>query len=156
MRFELDILGEKQVSRDLMRFGERADDMTPALSELADDFLRIEKKQFRSQGGYASGGWAPLAPSTLLAKAQRGLDPRKLHATLALRRSLTSRGGDHVRRIYPDRMEVGTQVDYAIFHQHGTSRMPRRRPVELRGSDRRRWIKVLQRFLVYGEVGGGL
>jgi anti-sigma factor ChrR (cupin superfamily) len=39
-----------------------------------------------------------------------------------------------------------------VFHQEGTDRMPRRRPVELPEVLRRAWIKTLQRWLLTGGL----
>lgn len=163
MRLVLEVYGDVQLQRDLLRFNERLTDLTPAWESLADEFLALEKAQFDSQGGFASGGWAPDAPSTLAYKARHGLDPRVMHATLALRESLTSRGAPgSVRRITPTSMEVGTDVrspegfPYAAAHQapHAPGRK-RRRVIELRPVDRERWVKVVQRFVVTGEVATG-
>lgn len=153
MRLELDITGDKQILRDLLRWGENARDMRPAFRDLADDFLDIERKQFESQGGYGSGGWKPLKPDYLARKVAAGFDSRILHRTLRLRRSLTMSTGDSVRVITADEMRVGTRVPYAVHHQHGAPRanLPRRRPVELPNADRERWVKILQRHLVEGH-----
>lgn len=154
MNLTFEISGDVQVDRTLERWVDRADNMRPALSALADDFLRIEDRQFNSQGLFASGGWTPLKQSTVERKALLGLDPRILHATLALRNALTQRGAPHqVRRVTNDEFFAGTDLIYAGVHQNPvTSPLPRRRPVELRETDRRQWIKTLQRFLVDGTI----
>lgn len=151
----LDSFGDQQLSRRLLRFTDRVDDMRPALRVIADDFLDIQKSQFTSQGRYGSGGWRPLAPTTVASKARRGHDPHILHATLRLRKSLTSKyGPDVVRKITRNEMFVGTRVPYAKHHQHGAprARLPQRRPVELPARDRKNWMKILQRYLVEGDV----
>lgn len=143
-----------------MRFRERGMDMRPVFHVLADDFLKIEKRQFDSEGGYASGGWKPLTEAYLRRKIQQGYDHRILHRTLAMRRSLTVRGAPgQVRRITRDTLEVGTAVrsnkgfPYPAVHQRPLrSPLPRRRPVELRETDRDRWVKMMQRYLVTGLV----
>ena len=58
-----------------------------------------------------------------------------------------------VRQVSIHELFVGTDVDYAHFHQTGTTRMPRRRPVEFTRTDRERWVKSLQRYIVTGEPG---
>lgn len=155
MRLTIDIFGDVQLDRRMLRFAAKADDFSPAFEDLADDFLKIERRQFATQGG-ASGGWAPLAPSTVRFKARMGYDPRILHRTRVMRRSLTRKGAPGaVREISAEEMRVGTSVvsddgrnfPYPRAHQFGTARMPRRRVVEFTRADRRRWIKVLQRFL---------
>lgn len=152
MRLEIETFGEKQFSRELLRFDERGRDMRPAFEKIADDFLDVEEHQFSTEGGY-SGGWAGLAPSTVAYKARHNLDPRILHATLRLRRSLTEASGpDVIRDIRADEMTVGSKVGYGAFHQSGTYSMPRRRPVDLPDRTKDSWVKILQRFLVEGET----
>ena len=148
MQLTFEVLGDRQIARKLERFGERAQDMTPLFRQLVNDFYSIERDQFRSEGSSGSGGWAPLRPATV---AARGNAHPILTDTGDLRASLTrpsAKGA--VSEIGPDGFFVGTDIDYAHFHQRGTSRMPRRRPVELTGADRTAWVKALQRFLIYG------
>jgi phage gpG-like protein len=154
VRLELDVFGDKQVARELLRLGDRAADARPAWNAIIDRLLLLEREQFDSEGGRASGGWKPLAPSTVADKARRDLDPRILHATGRLRDSLTRRtGGDAVRESHPNEMRFGTDVPYARYHQQGTGRMPRRREIELTETDRHQmFVQVLQRFLVTGET----
>jgi phage gpG-like protein len=155
----ISIFGDKQFSRRLLRFEDRMDDMSPAYEEVADYLLDVERMQFLTSGAYASGLWRPLAPSTVAKKLREGLDPDILHATLRLRASLTQRDHpDHVRRITADSLFFGTSAKsrkgypYPAVHQHGSrdGRIPQRRPVALRRSNRQHIVKVLQRFLVEG------
>jgi phage gpG-like protein len=152
MRLELEVYGDVQLARELLRFRDRGMDMTPAFVKVADDFLEIGRQQFGSQGG-RSGGWAPLQPAYLARKIRDGYDPRILHRTLRLRRSLTMSTADSIRRITPEEMFVGSRVPYGVHHQHGAPRanLPRRRPIELSNADRVRWIKILQRYLIEGR-----
>lgn len=154
MRLDLDVFGDKQISRELLRFGDRADDMTGAFRELADDFEDMEAQQFNTQGVF-SGGWAPLKPSTIEAKMRKGHDPRIMHATLALRLSLTQRHAPGaIRKISRDELVLGTSVKsdkgfpYPAAHQNPQKGQTRRRVIELTPARRRDWMKVLQRHLV--------
>lgn len=158
VRITLDVFGDTQFDRTLLRIGERAEDMGPAFNDLADDFLLIEERQFQTEGGFASGGWKELAAATIERKAALDLDPRILHATLRMRESLTERTDpDHVRRIDSDEFVVGTKVKsekgypYPRAHQRGKG-VPRRRPVELRDQDRRAWVKALQSYVMTGDT----
>lgn len=151
MRLLLDVHGDHQVERTLLRAAGRTDDMSDGLSLVADHFLDSEERQFASQGGYASGGWAPLAPSTLAGKRRAGQDQRILHAEGDLRASLTRRGGDHLEEVTDSSLVFGTTDPKAKFHQFGTSTMPRRRPVELTEGDRREAVRILQRSIVEGD-----
>ena len=151
MRLDLDTFGEKQFSREILRVGDNAMDMRGAFEEIRDMILETEEKQFSSQGAAYSGGWKPLAPSTKQYKASRGLDPRILHATLRLRKSLTKKGhADHVFRSSGDEMFIGSKVPYGPYHQHGGDRLPRRRPFQFDNSVRNDILKTLQRHLVDG------
>ena len=105
-----------------------------------------------AQGAYASGGWQTLKASTIASKLRANQDLRILHATLRLRRSLTGRSPDSVREFRRGRMRWGTRVEYAGYHQTGTDRLPRRRPVELTETARRQVVRILQRYIVTGST----
>jgi phage gpG-like protein len=150
MRLRLEVFGDVQLDRKLLRFEENLGDLEPVFEALADDFLAIETSQFASEGGFASGGWDPLADSTV---RRRGSAHPILDDFGDLRASLTQDGAKgSIRNITSDELFVGTDVDYAQHHQTGTPRMPRRRPVEFREADRRRWVRKIQRYIVSGEV----
>lgn len=142
--------GEPQFARELMRFKARGMDMAPAFRKVVKYLRRVESRQFTSQGAN-SGGWTPLASSTVAYKAKHGYDPRILHRTLRLRKSLTREGApDSVVRISRDEMFYGSSVPYGVFHQRGTRHMPKRRPVELTPAHKVKIVKILQAFLVEG------
>lgn len=143
------VYGEDQINRTLARF-EAADDATPVWEALADDFLKIERRQFASEGAYGSGGWAPLSPRYAKWKAEHYPGRPILERTGDLVASLTE--GPQVRIITPGFMVLGSAVDYGEYHQTGTPRMPRRRPIEFTESTRREWVKTMQRYIVTGEV----
>jgi phage gpG-like protein len=151
MRLDLEVFGETQFSREILRVGDNAADMRPAFDDIHTYLLQKEKEQFSYQGRY-SGGWKPLAASTVRYKAARNLDPRILHATLRLRDSLTEKGHpDHVFRSSADEMFFGSKVPYGIYHQKkkkAGARMPQRRPVELSDVLRKNILKMLQSHLV--------
>lgn len=153
MKLELDAYGDVQFSRELLRVGQNARDMRPAFDSVEALMRGVSSKQFSSQGKAFSGGWAPLAPSTVARKARAGLDKRILHATLRLRRSFTDKNHkDHVYRATADEMFVGSRVPYGVYHQKGTDRMPRRRPFELDEATRKRVVRILQSHIV--DTGG--
>jgi phage gpG-like protein len=150
MMLTCEAFGEQTLSREIVRFKDRGMDMRPAFRKIHESFIGVEGYQFRTEGGL-SGGWAPLAPSTVEAKAKAGLDPRILHATHRLRDSLTTfEGEDHIYEARPDEMKVGSETPYGIFHQSTAPRtkLPRRPPVEIKETTKRRWIKYLQAYLM--------
>lgn len=154
MRIEIQAFGETELSREILTLGRRAEDPLPALNAVHEHFLKLEEEQFDTEGAAgADGSWAPLAPSTVARKAAAGLDPRILHATLELRKSLSeSSDGNHVYRPTPDGAFMGSAVPYGVFHQsrEPRHRLPRRPPVSLSEEDKVEWIKIVQRWLVSG------
>ena len=156
LRLQLEVFGDVQLDRELLRFSGRVTDLRPVWEALAADFEAIEAGQFNSQGARGSGGWQPLAESTVRQKARHPeWDQRILHRTLALRNSLTDAGAPGaVRQIAPAEMLVGSTVAYGVFHQQGKG-VPRRRPVELTAADRRRWVKAVQQYVVTGRTSAG-
>lgn len=152
MRLSLDIYGEEQLERELLRFSAYAGSPQPAFHKIAEDMRHQIEEQFASEGGRGSGGWAALKETTSLAKAAAGLDPHILQATHKLVRSLTSTGGDHVEQVTDSSLFFGSKVGYGQFHQKGTGKMPARKPVDFTELDRRGFVRTLQRYVAEGHV----
>lgn len=161
IEIEISIAGDVQVSRKLLRFGDRAMDASPAFHSIADLLEGSERRQFATGGRYASAGWRALADSTKKAKA-RSSDPtvranaeKILEATGALMESLTADvegvEGGAVRIVDPHQLIFGTQIDYAKYHQRGRG-VPQRRVLEVRARDRREMVKRLQRWITTGRI----
>jgi phage gpG-like protein len=157
MRLELNVLGDQQLNRELLRFADRAVDARPLWNHLILQLLALEEEQFKDGGKRASGGWLELADSTKERKAASS-DPTvranaevTLKATEALYHSVTDvHGDDAVRLSEPDMMIFGTTIPYARFHQLGEG-VPQRRFLELTEHDRAdMFVRGAQRFLVTG------
>lgn len=150
----IEVFGDKQTARQLLRFSERPGNMRPVFWTIADEFREIEKRQFASQGISGSRGWRRLKPATSAAKAKAGLDPRILHATLRLRKSLTQKNRDHIRAFRKDEMFVGSKVPYGVHHQFGAPKanLPRRRPVDIREAERKDIVRRIQLWILKGEL----
>lgn len=151
VELRLAFYGEHQIDRTLARFAEAASDARPAWEAMADRFAKAEARQFRSEGSYGSGGWAPLSPRYAAWKQRHYPGRRILERTGDLKRSLTDRPFG-IEVIEPGFMVLGSAVSYGAYHQAGGPNLPRRRPVELPESERREWVKILQRFIVTGKV----
>lgn len=145
------LLGDTQLDRTLEGIEDRTGDLRPAWEALRGRFLAVERHQFESQGGY-SGGWAPLSPRYAAWKSRHYPGKTILRRTDELYHSLTA--GPAIAVLEPDRMILGTDVAHAEPHQRGGRHLPRRRPVELADAERREWVKVLQSFIVTGQVTG--
>jgi phage gpG-like protein len=150
LRLSLDVAGEKIIDRTLAGIGDQAEDLRPAFEAIGDVFLAAERRQFTSEGAFGSGGWAPLSQPYATWKARHYPGKPILRRTDDLWRSLTT--GPAVRVIKPQYLALGTDVEYAKYHQKGKPPLPRRRPVELPESTRREMVKILQRWVVTGRV----
>lgn len=155
MKIEIAGFGEKQMSRRILRVSQYADNTLPIIEAIHRDFLEYEKELFNTEGKSARAGWKPLKPATIKAKAAAGLDPRILHATLTLRRSLTEESDENaVFRASNDGAFMGSSVPYGIYHQSTRPRtkLPRRPPIKLTEAVKIAWIKKVQRYLMTGEI----
>lgn len=148
---EISLAGDVQLKRKLLRIGDRAVHPQPAFEAMGEALFRMENEQFSSEGRRASGGWAELQPSTI---AARGSAHPILDSSGALRASLTQRGGDNIFEATDDYLRFGTADPKAGYHQGGTGRMARRRPLELTEADRRGMVKVLQAFILGDDQAG--
>ncbi len=150
MRVEITALGETLLNRDLLRFQANLEVPVIALQDLATMLRAITERQFDTEGAN-SGGWTPLAASTVAYKARHGLDPHILQATGRLKDALTRKfDPEHTETLSADSLRFGTTVPYGIFHQTGTSRMPKRPPLALTAADRVGMIKMVQKALLTG------
>jgi hypothetical protein len=154
MRISIMVEGEKLVNREILRVGEHAGDARPAFSAIASLIIDETAQQFATEGAHGSGGWKPLAESTLREKRRLGFGSRGiLERTLTLERSLTERGDPNmILEVSPDELAFGSRVGYGRYHQTGTTRLPQRQPFALNEEARRRIVKVLQAWIVTGEV----
>lgn len=159
---EIQVFGESAISRRMLRFSERAADVSPALEEIAKMFYESEAKQFESEGGWASGGWQPLAVETVIEKSRNNdWSDKILQRTGALMESLTSSESSHgTKTVTPDTLTIESTVPYGIYHQQPGGPtggvLPMRKPVELPQQVRRDMIKVLQAWIVGAKSIGSL
>jgi phage gpG-like protein len=150
-RFTFSFEGEVQIDRTIARVIDAVTDMRPVWEKLATRFAAVERRQFASEGGYGSGGWPALSPAYAAWKAANYPGRPILERTGTLKRSLTSRPFG-VEVLDARSFAVGSGIDYGRFHQAGAGNLPRRRPVELPESERREWVRLMQRFIVTGNV----
>jgi len=169
LRIALDIAGVNQVNRALLLSAAAVKDLRPVWDDLYDDFLQGERSLFaaegnvgsrtREMGGGAWGPWEPLNEDYAKRKQAQGYGSKILVRTGRLKGSLTERS--HADAVFQPRelgMSLGTRVPYAGYHQTGTSKMPAREPIRINEAQARRWMRLIQQFiLASGQVvrGGG-
>lgn len=155
MRILFEVAGDKQISREILRVGERAGNVTLAWPAVASLFREETQLQFDTEGQYASGGWKPLKPETLRRKRAKGQDERILRASGDLFASLTQRNDlNQIVEMRPTEFVFGSRLPYAGVHQNPkpSNPLPRRRPLEFTEPARRQTVKIVQRYIVTGEV----
>ena len=142
------IAGKDQVLRTFTRWTDALSDFSPALGDIADDFLELEKTQYASEGKTGSGGWKALSPKYATWKAVNYPGALILARDGWLRDSLTVKDAPfQIREITATQATLGTNVPYGIYHQMGTKFMPARPPIELSESDKTRWGKLVHEWL---------
>lgn len=152
MKPVIKIIGATEVQTRLRVMSERSQDFRPVLGTIMTELIAWTDAQFDTEGQSGSGGWAPLADSTILGKAGAGLDPRIMHATLALRNALT-RGGNpkgSKRQIRPQSLKYGTTIPYEGVHYTGRPGMPARPPVEITKGQKNKIKRQLTRWVKDG------
>lgn len=148
---QMDIVGERVFDRTLSGLAERAEDLRPVWDSLADRFENAEKRQFRSEGRYGSGGWQPLSDDYAAWKDRVAPGKPIMELTGDLKKDLTTQPfALDVRE--PHLFMVGTMDPKARWHQEGAGRNPQRKVVSLPESEKRQWVKTMQRYFVTGKV----
>lgn len=150
LRIRLSIEGDTQLDRTLARFAEGLDNASALWDALADRFASINRRQFDSEGAYGSGGWQALSPRYAAWKARAYPGKPILQREGDLVESLTRRPLG-IEVITPRSMTLGSGVPHHRYHQLGDG-VPQRRAVELPESERRHWVRLVQRFVVTGKV----
>lgn len=147
IKLQFQVAGDVQLSRGIERFADDVKDLRKPFKEIAASFKKIEEKQFGSQGGYGSGGWAALRESTIARKERGGYPMTIMVRSGALRDSLTKGASGAIVEIHPLDLTLGTGLPHAIFHQKGIG-VVARPLIQLTEQDKRDWMKILQKYLV--------
>jgi len=160
LRISLDVAGVHQINRALLLSAAAVKDLRPVWEDLYDDFLQGERSLFAAEGNVGSrtremessgawGLWEPLNEDYAKRKQAQGYGTKILVRTGRLKESLTERS--HADAVFQSRelgMSLGTKVPYAGYHQTGTSRMPAREPIRINESKARRWMRLIQQFIL--------
>jgi hypothetical protein len=132
----------------MKKLGIRGADIRPAYPEVETVYREQETQLFATQG---HGQWPALAASTVATKASKGLDPRMMHASSMLYRSLTQKKPrNRWRRARKTELRWGTKVFYALFHQEGHG-VPVRKVIDIDNSGQRQITQILGRYITYGK-----
>jgi phage virion morphogenesis protein len=136
MQYTIQIIGVDHVIEVLRRTALNMRDARRGMSQIADYLMQITATQFDSQGRRGGGSWRRLTPEYQKRKAREGKDPRILHATGVLRKSVTKRRArGQILVINKDSLQFGSNIEYAAVHQRGGGR----------GIPARPYLKILPR-----------
>jgi phage gpG-like protein len=117
MRIEIDVDAADAIAY-LRRMEERAENFSSVFRWAKQELRKANAENF-TKNGLPSGGWNPRT---------RDYAWPIMRKSGALFRSLTSLNGAP-NEIHKTHAYFGTKVEYAKFHQYGTTRMPARKVV---------------------------
>lgn len=141
----LQVNGTQQVERKLHIAADHVSDFSPAFRDIKNSFIRYQRQEFATEGAYGGYAFAPLTPKYAKWKAKHHPGKRILEIGGDLRKSMTS--GLQVA-MSPRRMIMRSDSTIAGFHQDGTSKMRARKMVAVPKSEKRDWVRFLQRHIV--------
>lgn len=140
--------GEQVFNRAFNRL-DALSDFRPFWPNVIQEFYLIEAEQFDSEGAAGGERWTPLSPLYSEYKEQVYPGQPILQAEGDLRASLTDpEAAGAILQPREDELIIGTSVPYALAHQRGTIRMPRRPPINFSEAQKRRLQKAIQAGLV--------
>ncbi len=144
----IEVQGEEKLKVALTNMADAIDDLRPYWNEVQQEFYRIEKQAFASEGTSGeSGKWSALSPRYAVVKFKRWGAVPILTASGTLRDSLTSETSGSIVRKEKDELTVGSSVPYGRYHQSGTSKMPARPPISLTENNRADLLRKLTKQL---------
>lgn len=149
-QIQITVDGEDQFNRVFSRMDANFDDLTPIWGDLRDEFWRIEKEQFDSEGGKgASGRWKSLSSRYNKQKIKRyGSGKKILEASGDLVSSLTGNNPGSYYRTTKKEFAIGTTLPYSVYHQRGSGNLPKREPISISDAQKRSMMKVIQKSLI--------
>lgn len=132
---------------------ERSDDFRPVFREMREDLSSEWQRNFQTNGSLV-GGWSPLDKEYGTWKSVNFPGAPPMVRSGKLFRSLTELRGKP-NEINKNRAQFGTNLEYAKFHQYGTTKMPQRKLVfEPRGFAQK-WGESLPKFIITGDTEEG-
>ncbi len=155
VKLDFEVDGEKQLSRFFDLIGEVLADYRTIYEAWADDFRQTQEQVFASEGAFEGRArWQQLSPRYKVWKDLHYPGQPILTRTGELRGSLTQEGhGQHIFDYDEQQMQIGSSVDYGIFHQRGTVKMPQRKVIELTNPQKKRWTDIA-RQVTFDELQG--
>lgn len=148
-QFYVKVMNDKLVATKFERMGAAALDAKPAFARMAVLLFEIEEAVFESQGRRGGGAWADITAQWRERKVRNALDPRILHATHALRDSMTKPEAEgQILEITRNALVLGSSLPYAEAQN-------KKRPFnKLTPTDRVRMRNIIRDHLMAAWRGG--
>lgn len=169
---QVEVKNSASVADVLSRISERTKNLRPAMQDIGAMLRTDALDNFKNQHDPDGNAWAPLKPSTILARARRlsgGKGIRKKDGSLRsnavrtisgakiLQDRGTLRSSISVQNVTANSVTVGTKIAYAAIHQFGGQtgrgrkvRIPARPYIGITQSASKDIVSMLQTYLVEG------
>lgn len=135
---------------------DRIDDMQrrmksfrPIFNDIRSDLEKEWSNNFKTEGGNY-GGWKPLSPKYAAWRGSAGPILIRSGQLFNSVRSLHGAPND----IKDDEAYFGTNIEYAKFHQYGTTKMPKRPIIFEPRNAANKWGKWAVKYIADGETFG--
>lgn len=139
----------KRAIKQMREMERRSKDFRPVFRWAKKELEKANKANFTANG-LPVGGWSPLDARYGAWKAREFPGQPIMQATGRLFRSLASLDGSP-NRIGRTSAEFGTEIEYAKFHQYGTSKMAKRQIVYEPRGFARTLGRIVGQHIVDGE-----
>ena len=121
----------------------------PIFNDVRSDLEKEWSNNFETEGGNY-GGWRPLSPKYAAWRGSAGPILIRSGRLFNSVRSLHGAPND----IKDDEAYFGTNVEYAKFHQYGTTKMPKRPIIFEPSNVANKWGKWAVKYIADGETFG--
>jgi phage gpG-like protein len=163
-----EVVGEAKLVRAFKGISEKLKDFKDIFKKIVPEFNKMEEQIFGRQGAVSPNNrWQDLSDvyaqqKIKLVRAGKYISMDVLIATGRLKQSLTSKTSDSIIDIKDTEMLIGTdgnKIKYAITHQKGTGRIPKRKFVFISSEFKNEIIKIFKEGLnknIESEINNNL
>jgi len=152
LEFRVDIEGQTELRRGIAGVDDSVSDLSAAWEGLKEDFYSVQRGIFEAEGAFdGREKWQGLTPAYLKLKkklkANGSITSLKiLQASERLKNSLSGNTSDSVLIMKKMEFAIGTNLEYAIYHQSNKPRkkLPRRAFLTFTKSMRNRWMLIMK------------
>jgi phage gpG-like protein len=140
--FTVRVEGADRVAENLLNMGRRAEDISPVAEDVQAIVGDSNRRRFAGEG---FGEWDDLSAATVERKAREGLPDGILIASGDLAHAMSK---PDVLKAEGGTILIGTNVEYAHFHDYGTENMPQRKLSKLAPEEAKQLGDVVSKHIV--------